>query len=201
MTSDIEKILSFLKETRQFQLTYRFTTKPAGGFESDAEHSWSVAFACMLLVEEIEKEFNIKLNHARILKMALIHDLAEIKTGDTKPWDVKARIGKEKREREALHQIVSSLPESQQKEIIDLWEECEKRETLEAKIVKSLDRLDPVLHRAVYNIGWEGVMDEKDASVEAFDSRQRPRHNFSKTLSRLYEMIREEVIRRGLIKG
>jgi putative hydrolase of HD superfamily len=200
INNTISKILSFLKETQQFQLTYRFTAKPNGGFESDAEHSWSVAFAGMLFVEEIEKEFDIKLDHARMLKMALVHDLAKMETGDTKPWDIKARIGKEERGWKTMHKIVYSLPKTQQKEILDLWKECEKRETPEAKIVKSLDRLDPVLHRIVHGIGREEIMDEKDASMEAFDAQQRPHHDFSQTLSQLYKIIQEEAVRRGLIK-
>lgn len=190
-----------MKESRKFQLTYRFTPKPDGGFESDAEHSWSVAFMCMMLASRLEKEFDIHLDQSRMLKMALIHDLAEMETGDTKPWDTEARIGKEEKERKAMQKITETLPEDLHEEIISLWEECEKRETLEAKIVKSIDRIDPVIHRVTFGISWKGVVEEEHATQEAFDSRQLYRHEFSKTLTTLYEAVRAEALEKGMLKA
>jgi putative hydrolase of HD superfamily len=198
---DIGALCTFLKEIRAFHLTYRFTPKPDGGFESDAEHSWSVAFTCMLLAGRLEKEFDIHLDQSRMLKMALIHDLAELEVGDTKPWDHEAREGKEEKERTAMHHIVRNLPDDIRKEIIALWEESERRETLEAKIVKSIDRMDPDIYRITFDIGWEGIIDEEHATAESFDSRQRYRHEFSKTLTTLYEAVRAEALQKGTLKA
>ena len=196
---DLTKIVDFLHEARKLQLTYRNTPKPNGGYENDAEHSWSVSIICMLLSSMLEEEFKVKLDTLKMLKMCLIHDMAEIKTGDTKTWDTAARVNKDENERLAINELVSLLPKTLGDEFLQIWEECEARETLEAKIVKSIDRFDPVMHRVFFEIGWDDV--EKDhAPVEALDSRQLPRHEFSKILTEIYKLVREEALRKNLIQ-
>ena len=105
------------------ETTYRFTPKPDVGFENDAEHSWSVALTCMLVASRVEKELEVKLDQLKMLKMALVHDLAEVKTGDTKTWDETARADKESRERRALTDLLRRLPEDLAVEMMALWEE------------------------------------------------------------------------------
>jgi putative hydrolase of HD superfamily len=135
-----------------------------------------------------------------MLKMALIHDFAEIETGDTKTWDASAREGKQERERVAIQKLFIGVPEDLRSELMGLIAECEEKKTLEAKIVKSVDRLDPVLHRTVFRIGWQGLMDEEHGTIEALDARQLPRHEFSKVLTDLYTTIRDEAVEHGLFK-
>ena len=197
--SDVGKIINFLGEARKMQLTYRFTPNPDGGFENDAEHSWSVALTCILITSRVELELGIKVNLEKILKMAIIHDIAEIVTLDTKTWDDQARIGKEERERTATQQLFSLLPNDLETNLVELWEECEKQETIEAMIVKSIDRFDPVIHRTVFGLGWNNVEDDH-ATSEALDNRQLPRHAFSKTLNAIYTTIRDEAISKGMFK-
>jgi putative hydrolases of HD superfamily len=198
--NDEQAIINFLKTARELEHKKRFTPQPSGGFEDDAEHSWSVAFICMILASRLEKEFNIKLDQTKMLKMALIHDLAEIETEDTKPWQPEKRVNKEEKERISMNNLTKNLPEDLSKEILDIWEECEKRETLEAKIVKSIDRLDPVLHRTAFKIGWQGNVEEEFATILALDKRQLPRHSFSKTITKIYELIKKEAIANGIFK-
>lgn len=197
-SSEIQRFASFLKTIRSFETTYRQTPKSDGTMESDAEHSWSVALITMLLASRIESELDVKIDQAKLLKMALIHDLAEIETGDTATWDIAARENKEEKERVAVHHLIGLLPEDLGRDLLALWEECEKRETIEAKIVKSIDRLDPVVHRVSFNIGWKGIMEEKHATIQALDERQLPRHEFSKTITALYEAFREEGKEKGM---
>ena len=197
--TDSRKILNFLEVARRMETTYRFTPKPDVGFENDAEHSWSVALTCMLVASRVEKELEVKLDQLKMLKMALVHDLAEVKTGDTKTWDETARADKERRERRALTDLLRRLPEDLAVEMMALWEECEKRESPEALIVKSIDRLDPVIHRTVFGVGWENVEDEQ-ATVEALDERQLPRHRFSEVLTELYRLVRDEAVAKGFFK-
>jgi len=198
--NDGQSIIEFLKNARKMQHIKRFTPQPDGGLEDDAQHSWSVALTCMIIASRLEKEFNVKLDQAKILKMALIHDLAEIETEDTKPWEPEKRIDKEEKERIAMQNIVKLLPEDLSMELLGLWGECEKKETLEAKIVKSIDRLDPVLHRTAFKIGWKGNVEEEHATIEALDLRQLPRHSFSRAITEIYELIKKEAILNGMFK-
>ncbi len=192
---EIISIINFLREARKLQSTFRFTPKQDGNFENDAEHSWAVALTCSLLLNRLEKEFGRKLDGLMILKMALIHDMGEISAGDTKTWDQKSRIGKEEKEREGINNLVGNLPDDIATEIAGLWEECEAMESLEAKIVRSIDRLDPVIHRTLTGVGWKNLKDEGEHStLEALDDRQLPRHHFSKTITRLYKKLRSIAI-------
>ena len=66
--------------------------------------------------------------------------------------------------------------------------------------MKSIDRLDPVLHRTAFKVGWKGNVEEEFATIPALDSRQLPRHSFSKTLTKIYEIIKKEAISSGMFK-
>ena len=52
----------------------------------------------------------------------------------------------EERERKAADRLFSLLPEDQSKEIRELWEEFDKRETYDAKYASSIDALQPFLN-------------------------------------------------------
>jgi putative hydrolase of HD superfamily len=193
--NDLAKLIDFLKKVRKFQTTYRFTPKPDGGFENDAEHSWAMGITAIVVATRLERELGQKVDLLKVLKMIIVHDLPEIDAGDTKTWDAQARVGKEDRERHAMTQLLGLLPSDMQNELMDLWEEFEKGESLEAKIVKSIDRIDPVLHRTFTGVGWANVADDGAHSTpQALDERQLPRHNFSKLLTSLYEQVRDEAI-------
>lgn len=188
--NELENIIDFLLKIRKFHLTYRATPEPDGRFENDAEHSWSVAITTLLLLPYLEKEFSVKLNKEKMLIMSLIHDLAELKTGDTKTWDTEARKNKEEKERTAIQELFNNLPEETATNLKNIWEECEKQETLEAKIIKSIDRMDPVFHRVATGLGWMNVEDGHN-TVEALNQRQLPRHSFSKILTELFKEVRK----------
>jgi putative hydrolase of HD superfamily len=76
-------------------------------------------------------------NTDKILKMALVHDIAESRTGDV---DYISRQYMDRHEDEAMHDILEKT--SLEKEFLDLIAEYEKRECIEAKIVKDADNLD-----------------------------------------------------------
>lgn len=110
--------------------------------ENDAEHSWHLAMLIIVLAEYSNSQ---SLDVLRTVKMALIHDIVEIDTGDTFCYDVHDRAGKTKREREAAYRIFGMLPENQAKEFTALWEEFEEMKTPEARFAASVDRLQPLL--------------------------------------------------------
>jgi len=81
----------------------------------------------------------------RLIKMLLIHDIVEIYAGDTFYYDDIGRLDKKHRESQAADRIFKLLPADQGKELRDLWEEYEARNTPEAKFASALDRLMPLL--------------------------------------------------------
>lgn len=112
--------------------------------ESVAEHTFGMAMMAWLLADEFFPE----LNREKVLKLSLIHDIAEVYAGDTTPYDRLTPEEKNAREREALTKIFSGLPNGDS--YISLWEEFENGSSAEAKFVKQIDRLEMALQAAVY---------------------------------------------------
>lgn len=99
---------------------------------NNAEHTFRVIWIALILAEYKKAK-----NKDKILKMALIHDLTESRCGDV---DYISRQYTERKEKEAIEDILKDTIID--KEMIEVWKEYEKRESVEAKIVKDADNLD-----------------------------------------------------------
>ncbi len=110
--------------------------------ENSAEHSWHLAVA-VLLFEPLARERNLDLQRA--LELALLHDLPEIGAGDTYVYDNAGRETQEAREQQAADEIFGLLPADQNAQFRARWDEFESLQTPEAKFVRGLDRLLPIL--------------------------------------------------------
>ena len=66
------------------------------------------------------------------------------------------------------------MPEITRKEFIDLWEEYELRETLEAKVGQAIDKLEAPLQ---HNISDISTWDENDFSIQGRYKMQYMRFN------------------------
>ncbi|MHA2080995.1 MAG: HD domain-containing protein [Candidatus Thorarchaeota archaeon] len=118
--------------------------------ENDTEHSWHIALMAILLSEYAN---SIDIDLLKVIKMLLIHDLVEIYAGDTYAYDLVGNAHKEKREREAADRIFGILPEDQNEELLELWEEFESLSTPEARFASALDKLQPLI-LSYNNKGW-----------------------------------------------
>jgi putative hydrolases of HD superfamily len=110
--------------------------------ENDAEHTWHLAMMALILHDHANHEVDL----FRVFKMLLVHDLVEIDAGDTFAYDTVGYEDKYERELQAANRIFGMLPQNQAEELMNLWQEYEKRETKEAKFASSLDRLQPLIH-------------------------------------------------------
>ncbi|MGZ3603122.1 MAG: HD domain-containing protein [Ktedonobacterales bacterium] len=97
-----------------------------------AEHSFRVALIALMLAA-IEG----KGDSGRIAKLALIHDLAESRTGDV---NMVQALYTRRDDAGALRDMVDGTALAD--ELMALFEEYEARETLEAQLVKDADHLD-----------------------------------------------------------
>ena len=117
--------------------------------ESVGEHSYGVALLSLLISKElIENRFHVDLS--KVTSMALIHDLPEALTSDIP--QIPAQLGgkglsesKRKAERKAISQFTENKSYFK-KWLIDIWEDTEKKTTLESRIVASADMLDMLIH-------------------------------------------------------
>ena len=151
--SRLEKQIAFLtevdKEKNIFRQTYLADGKRK---ENDAEHSWHLALAAVLLKEHMKEDADL----GRVMTMVLIHDLVEIDAGDTYAYDTEGAATKREREVKAADQIFGILPEDQGTYLRELWDEFEAYETAEAKYAHLLDNFQPLmLNDASDGKSWE----------------------------------------------
>ncbi len=109
--------------------------------ENDAEHAWHMAVMIWLLKEYSNSEFDV----AKAMMMTLIHDIVEIDAGDTYAYDTENKKTQKEREKKAADRIFGLLPGEQKEELLALFEEFEACESNEAKFVRVMDNLQPLL--------------------------------------------------------
>jgi putative hydrolase of HD superfamily len=111
--------------------------------ESVADHSYSMAIMGMI-ISDLEN-----CNSEKMLKMILLHDLAESKIGDYTPNKI-SKENKIKIENNAYGEIINTLPESIKLQYHKIWEEYQKQESPESKIVHQIDKLEMALQAKMY---------------------------------------------------
>ena len=120
--------------------------------ESVADHSYGTAIMAMVLSD------SNKLNTEKILKMALVHDLAESITGDLMPDEI-TKDDKRTLESDAMKEIFSKLPENLAKEYEVMWNEYQQANSKEAILLHEIDKLEMAIQAAKYSS--EGFPNEK----------------------------------------
>ena len=130
--------LEILHVAERLKDTTRHCTTSGRRVESVAEHSWRVALMAYLLRGEFPEA-----DMDKVVKMCLIHDLGECFTGDI-PTFVKTD-GDRSVEETLLGRWVASLPPEVSTEMAALYREMDRQETLEARIYKSLDKLEALI--------------------------------------------------------
>ncbi len=138
----LEDQMRFLLEIDKEKNILRQTHLSGGGRrENDAEHAWHMAIMIYLLREYA----NEKIDLAKTMMMALIHDIVEIDAGDTYAYDTAALATQQEREAKAAQRIFGLLPEDQGEELLALFREFEDYETPEARFAHVLDNLQPLM--------------------------------------------------------
>ena len=147
--SRFDKQLKFLIEIDKMKTVLRQTILvDKSRRENDAEHSWHFATAALVLFEHADTD---RVDLARVIKMALVHDLIEIYAGDTFAYDIQGNQSKAEREDQAAAKLFSLLPKDQAAEIEQLWREFDKMETPDAQYAAAIDRLQPFINNYMTN--------------------------------------------------
>ena len=110
----------------------------SGRQESVAEHSWRMALMAYFLRDEFPT-----VDLTRVLLMALLHDMGEVFTGDIPTFE--KTDADRAREHELRDEWIDALPVPYAAEVHSLFAEMDEMETVEAKIVKALDRMEAVI--------------------------------------------------------
>ena len=142
---------------------------PFGDVESVADHSFMTALIAWFVAQD-----EPSLDADRVLKLALIHDLAEAIVGDRPPYDPEDvpssdnpdavreffsvrhlrapenAAAKRREEDAAAAKLIAMMPERTSCDIAALWEEYENQSSPEAQFVKQVDRLEAFLQSRIY---------------------------------------------------
>ena len=137
---DPKQFLDILNVAEKLKCMPRHCYTSSGRRESVAEHSWRVSLMAMLLSGEEEYR---QLDMNKVIRMCLIHDLGEAFTGDI-PTFLKNSSDADV-EDDLLDRWVKTFPEPQREEWLELLKEMDALETPEAKLYKSLDRLEALI--------------------------------------------------------
>ena len=140
MSFDFFYIMSELKKVpRKGWIEKAGINKP----ESVADHSYGTAIMAMLFSDMKN------LNTENMIKMALIHDLAESIIGDFTPNEI-SKESKKVVENEAMKDILSKLPLNISEQYMKIWREFQECKTEESILLHDIDRLEMAMQAAKY---------------------------------------------------
>jgi putative hydrolase of HD superfamily len=131
--------------------------------ESVADHSWGVALLAIAAAPA-------GMDRARLLELAITHDLCEVATGDLVPGDYADRAEKLSRERAGLETLVETAPLPLRRLLMDRFEELATDASPEARLVHELDKLEMAFQAERYaarGIDRERLADFHESAARA----------------------------------
>jgi putative hydrolase of HD superfamily len=125
--------------------------------ESVADHSFGVAFVALALAEALGDP---GLDLEKILIMAVLHDLAEVRLTDLPAPAIRLLPGEVKSQAEALAMadLLAPLPGADRLRM--LWQEFEDRSGLEGQLVRDADKLEMMVQCLRYEMAGSRGLDE-----------------------------------------
>ena len=187
-----EHVINFLKTIEAFKTCERTCrTTQTDRAESDAEHSWHLALFLMTLEHDLGN-----VDFSKLLKMTLIHDLPELYAGDTNPYRDSTE-NKEENEKVAAEKLFSMLPASLNAEFSALFQEYMEQKTAESQLVKSADKLMPLIQNVCTNDSHSSYRNMKVTYSEA-RAYMDPFFRSGSLLHNLYTKLIEEAREKGV---
>lgn len=169
----MDKIIKFFIEIGKLKRMPRrgWVIREVKNPESIADHTFRVTIMAWVLAARKEKKLKLE----KLIKMALIHDLCEVYSGDITPYDSilpkdkkkrrellktwprfsekkkkQIALRKYKKERAGLEKLIKDLPLSLRQEVKFLWLDYENGTSPEGRFFKKADRLESFLQAAEY---------------------------------------------------
>jgi putative hydrolase of HD superfamily len=107
-----------------------------------------------MLARVLLRRVSVSLDEERVMLMLLYHDLVEVKSGDVFILLNDDKDFKDAKEDRAALVLAEELPAQIKDEFLSCWNEYLVLESLEAKFVKAVDHLDPMLHSIEHHEIW-----------------------------------------------
>lgn len=127
--------------------------------ESVADHSHRMAVMVPFLPSSLASQLDI----AKCIKMCLFHDIAESLVGDLTPADDVPKAERYRREADTMRYIEGKMLHKVNaggagQELVALWQEFEKGESLESRLVQDLDKIEMLLQMVEYERRAKGCL-------------------------------------------
>ena len=132
---DVRELLKILHVAERLKDTTRHSWTSKGRRESVAEHSWRLTVMAWFIRDEFPEA-----DWMKVMTMAALHDMGEAFTGDI-PAFVKSGSDRTNEEKQ-MERWCGELPQPYGEELAALFREMEALESVEARIVKALDKLE-----------------------------------------------------------
>ena len=158
------------------------------GTESVAAHSFGVGVTAMLLADKFISR-GISVDVEKVLRIALLHDWAEVRVGDM-PRTATLYFGSEARkeaETAAFSDVVNDV-DSAQGLYGSLYLDYEQRQSLEARLVKTADVLDLLVQvLALERAGARGL-------DEFWEVAERPEFNLEGEAEQIVQELLDSIL-------
>jgi putative hydrolase of HD superfamily len=181
----IARIAQLQQLIADFSCVYRMPQlADKGRAENDTEHSYGLALTAWFLAKEIAPE----LDHAKVLKYALTHDLVELHAGDTFVFAKQKDLdSKSDREDAAIEKI--SKDWSDFHELAAFAKAYKEKTDEEAKFVYAVDKMLPVL---MVNLGEKDSFWSKHKITREMQMKEKePKMKASAYVAPYYDLLVE----------
>jgi putative hydrolase of HD superfamily len=158
------------------------------GTESVASHSFGVSVTAMLLADKLAAQ-GVAVDLEKVLRIALLHDWAEVRVGDM-PRTATLYFGSEARkqaETAAFLDVVDMVDSAAT--YASLYADYERRESLEARLVKAADIIDLLIQvYALERAGARGL-------DEFWEVAEKPNFNLEGTAEQIVQELLESILK------
>ena len=181
---EARKLIDIMMVAEKLKDTMRHCYTKNGRRESVAEHCWMASLMAYFMKDEFPD-----VDMDKVIRMIMIHDLGECFTGDIPVFN-KTKEHEEK-EKDLLYSWVKTLPGEFADEMLALYEEMEKRETLEARVFKAIDGMEAVLQHNISDIATWLPNEYELNQTYAVDKVE-----FSEYLREVREELRKDTVKK-----
>jgi len=118
--------------------------------ESVADHMYRMSMLSFMITDK-------QVNRDELIKICLVHDLAEAKVGDITPYDGVSKEEKRRLEETALRQILADIGQAAiSEELLSLWMAYEEGNSHTANVAKQLDKFEMIVQADEYEAANPG---------------------------------------------
>jgi putative hydrolase of HD superfamily len=157
------------------------------GTESVAAHSFGVSVTAMLLADKLISH-GISLDVEKVLRIALLHDWAEVRVGDM-PRTATLYFGSEARKQAETAAFADLVADVDRTQYLSLYDDYEQRHSLEAKLVKAADVLDLLVQvLALERAGARGL-------DEFWEVAEKPDFNLDGTAEQIVQELLQAILK------